>query len=183
MIKLLEIKDRYVFPMFKNGWTSLNDHANKHKLKWLINEQCARVDEVVVFVRDPKERFVSGVHTFIELHRRMMPTLHYDTVLHMIANREIVNDHFVAQHVLLSRLAQYFQGRLDIKSMSDLDQFVDVRRSPTLGQYGSRTGLPRITESQRNAILKVMPEDMNDEYVLYSAIGRKENIKHVLPAY
>ena len=69
MVRIVEIKNTFVFPIFKNGKSSIEYYAQQNNCRWLLNVQCKGVASVTVFLRNPTERFISGVHTFVEFER------------------------------------------------------------------------------------------------------------------
>ena len=145
MIRIVNIKDTFVFPIFKNGKSSIEYYAKENNGKWLINEQCKRADCITVFLRNPKERFISGVHSFIEFEKRKKQNLDYDTMLYAIENCEVINEHFLPQYFWLEKLSVYFFGKVVLKTVNDLYDFIPNRDTP---------GIPKITEEQRNKIFK-----------------------------
>ena len=71
MIKVVELlPGKFVLPIFKNGLSSIEAYAKEKNIKWLINEQLKNIDTITIFLREPAERFVSGVHSFIEFEKR-----------------------------------------------------------------------------------------------------------------
>ena len=65
--EVIEFKNhQIIYPIFKNGKTSLENYAIYNKLKIFKNKEISKFQKIVVFLRDPEERFVSGVHTYLE---------------------------------------------------------------------------------------------------------------------
>jgi hypothetical protein len=52
---------RYVYPIFKNGSSSLRIAARKNNWRIKINEQITQLTEIDVVIRNPLERFISGI--------------------------------------------------------------------------------------------------------------------------
>lgn len=55
---------RYVYPIFKNGRSSLYYYVKTHKYRLLFNEQLKKLNSIDVILQDPYERFTSGVNAF-----------------------------------------------------------------------------------------------------------------------
>ena len=159
MIQIVNIKDTFIFPIFKNGKSSIENYANENNSIWLINEQCKRAEYVTVFLRTPKERFVSGVHSFIEFEKRKNKNLDYDTMLYAIENYGVVNKHFLPQYFWLENLSNYFSGQLILKTIADLYGFIPNRDAPRI---------PKITQEQQSKISKIQFENLKYDEVLFS---------------
>jgi tRNA(Ile)-lysidine synthase TilS/MesJ len=163
MVRIVEIKGIFVFPIFKNGKSSIEYYAQENNCKWLLDEQCKRAEYVTVFLRNPMGRFISGVHSFIEFERRKNKKLDYDTMLYTIENLRVVNEHFLPQYFWLEKLSKYFKGELVIKSIEDLYNFIPNRNAPAI---------PKITEEQKNKISKIHYRDLKyDNFLFASCVG------------
>lgn len=172
MIKLVEIKDTFIFPIFKNGKSSIEYYAQENNCRWLFEGQCKRAESVTVFLRNPMERFISGVHSFIEFERRKNKKLDYDTMLYVIENLRVTNEHFLPQYFWLEKLNKYFQKELIIKDVEDLYTFIPNRNAPAI---------PKITEEQKNKISKIQYSDIKyDDFLFASCIGLTININDLL---
>ena len=146
MIKIVKIKDQFIYPIFKNGKSSIEMYANDNNCKWLINSQCKRADCITVFVRQPKERFISGVHSFIEFERRKNNNLDYETMLYAIQNYGVTNEHFEPQFFWIKRLAKYYDGHINLQDVGKLLELIPNRDRPRI---------PNITPEQKNKIVKI----------------------------
>ena len=171
MIRIVRIKDIFVYPIFKNGKTALEHYADQNNSKWLLNEQCGRADTVTVFLRNPRERFVSGVHSFIEFERRKHKDIDYQNMLHNIDIGESVNEHFMEQYEWIRKLAEYFTGILTINTVNQLRQLIPNRESPKI---------PKITPEQRSAISKIKYDMRHDEILFDQYIGKQIPIKQLM---
>lgn len=169
MIKIIKIKDLYVFPIFKNGTNSIGRYAEEKKCRWLINEQSNRADYINVFIRNPKERFISGVHSFIEWERRKNPNLDYETMLYVIENHGIINEHYQAQYFWIKNLAEFYKGDIMCRPIKELY---------TLIPYKDKPRIPAISQSQHARISKMIPKDIQyDEIILENQLLKKISIE------
>ena len=82
----IEASQRYIYPIFKNGSSSLIEHARQQNYKILINEQIKRAPIIDVTLRDPLPRYISGIQTFVHDIKKENPT---DKPL----QREVINNH------------------------------------------------------------------------------------------
>lgn len=96
--ELLEITpQRFVYPIFKNGSSSL------YKSGFRVVTDLTGIDQVDVFVREPRERFISGVQTFLE---HLDPSLDRKTALYFVNEYLFLNRHFCPQFHWLLNLAR-----------------------------------------------------------------------------
>ena len=179
MIKIVNIKNTFVFPIFKNGKSSIENYAKENRSKWLVNEQCKRAEQITVFLRNPKQRFVSGVHSFIEFEKRKNKNLDYDTMLYAIEHCNVVNEHFLPQYFWLKKLSVYFSGQVVLKTVEDLFELIPNRDAPHI---------PPISKEQQDKIFKIHFENLKyddamfDEYVAKTLPINEllENIKNAV---
>jgi hypothetical protein len=75
-----------------------------------------------VFLRDPKERFISGVNTFLQHCHRDYKDLDSRTILFFVENYLFLNRHYAPQFFLLINLARYSQAPLKFQHMNDISQ-------------------------------------------------------------
>lgn len=171
MIKITKIRDEYVFPIFKNGYTSIRNHADQNRCRWFINEQCRRADTITVIIREPRQRYISGVHTVVELLRRKHKNINHETVVTLIENYNFSNEHFQPQWAWMLRLKEYFSGNIKLEGMVHLDHLTGLHDGPFI---------PEMTNAQRKILEAMTPPDLSNDYKLYRQIGTTGSIADVL---
>lgn len=125
--------NRYVYPIFKNASSSLFETA--HSV--LSTDQIKKIGQVEVFVREPFERYVSGVQTYL----RMNPHLERATALSMIDEYLFLNRHFTLQFHWLVNLIRFNSDLwITFRTMEELDSATDLTwnaltRDQTLIKY------------------------------------------------
>lgn len=123
--KILQVSsDRYVYPIFKNGSSSLK----KSGYREVESCELANIQTVEVFLRDPFDRYVTGVQTYL-MH--LDPTMHKETVLKLIDQYLFLNRHFCLQFHWLVNLARHTQANICIRSIEQLDQITDFTWNET----------------------------------------------------
>lgn len=159
---------RYVYPIFKNGWTSLHTYSKKNKCRILINEQIKKIDCIDVILRDPQQRFRSGINTFIQWTLRDHPTLDANTVSWFAQNYLFLNRHYAPQFLWLINIARYMNPatELNFLSMDGIDDMTNIHRKP---------GVSPITEQLADQLLNVSNNEMYDriDQTLMTCIGRR----------
>ena len=176
MIKTVNINGVEIYPIFKNGHSSIVNYADHNECRWLFNEECGLANPITVFLRRPFERFVSGVHTFIEHERRKMlvgvysntqeakkfTAFDYEPILDGIRKRKIINEHFMPQYTWIKRLHRYFKGVLILKTVNDLRALIPNRDGPNL---------PPMDQDIRQMISSINPDLAYDNILYNNYIG------------
>lgn len=119
--RILQVSvDRYVYPIFKNGSSSLK----KTGYREIEPRELIDLEVVDVFLRDPLDRYVSGVQTYL-LHQENR--FDRNTILHLIDQYLFLNRHFCLQFHWLANLARHTPARIHICSMKEFDQVTDLQ--------------------------------------------------------
>lgn len=117
---------RYVYPIFKNGSSSLMAEFGKNQISI---KDLANVPVIDVIVRDPHQRFLSGVKTFLA---KINPSLDKKTVLYFVEHYLYLNRHFCPQLYWLINLARFTNAKFRLLPMSSLSQFTGLHRNESL---------------------------------------------------
>jgi len=91
--------DRYIYPIFKNG----SDGVQRKAIRTLDHDQIFKLDNVEIFLRDPFDRYVSGVQSYL----RFNPTLDRITALQLIDEFLFLNRHFTLQFHWIVNLQRF----------------------------------------------------------------------------
>jgi len=123
---------RYVYPIFKNGQSSLFTATKQNNWNIFLNEKIKKINSIDVFVRDPVERLVSGISSFIQTTVRDHPDLDVKTVNWFAENYLYLNRHYAPQFLWLVNLARYthIECVLNFLDMSDIKTVTDVHEQP-----------------------------------------------------
>lgn len=137
-----------IYPIYKNGRSSLVEYAQKNNLPILKNKEISLLNNVTLYIRDPLERFVSGVHTFFYLNNLK---INYD-ILKKINKFEIVNQHFVPQCFWIMHLFKFFKNNIHLKNVKEVYDLVPLRSGP----WGNNT-LPwkPLTDEDKKIIMSI----------------------------
>jgi hypothetical protein len=118
--EILQISaDRYVYPIFKNGSSSLR----KTGYRKISASEFANVKTVEVFLRDPLDRYVSGVQTYL---KKLDCKYDRETVLGMIDQYLFLNRHFCLQFHWLINLSRHTQAQIHVRSISELEDLTNL---------------------------------------------------------
>lgn len=112
---------RYVLPIFKNGSSSLA----KENYRKIGFEELKQVQVIDVFVRDPHERFLSGVQTYLT----KLPDLDPKTVLYFVRHFLYLNRHYCPQVYWLLNLQRFTNAKFHIRPIDQLSSITRYREN------------------------------------------------------
>jgi hypothetical protein len=121
---------RFVYPIFKNGRSSLIEHAEAHKYKIIINQQISKLSQIDVIIRDPQARFISGINTFVFNTKRDNPNLDINTIIYFAENYLFLNRHYAPQLSWLINLSKYYNSKLTLHRLDFVTQITGVDIKP-----------------------------------------------------
>jgi hypothetical protein len=160
---------RYVYPIFKNGQSSLLASASQHKWKFFLNEQIKKINSIDVFVRDPEDRLASGISSFIQTTLRDHPDLDPHTVNWFAENYLYLNRHYAPQFLWLINLARYTNSEcvLNFFGMDNLKMVTDLHQRP-FKRIHVNTQLPNSEMYQRidQILLDCVGSSMTFEHLI-----------------
>ena len=103
----------YAYPIFKNGQSAIKQNS-QHVL---LNKQIAKLDNVIVYLREAEQRYRVGVATYLDQNKH----LDTNTLLQLINTKQLHNSHFIAQYHWLYRLRTHAPNiRLSIKDYTQI---------------------------------------------------------------
>ena len=138
-----------IYPIFKNGRTSLYHYSLKKQAKTFINEQLKSLKHIHVFLREPEERFISGVNTYIEFENLGSQE---DAILKQIEEMKICDRHFIPQYFWLMHLSKYFKGSIRLATIEELRLTISTRDEPV---KPNGTEIPHVTKKRKEKIKKI----------------------------
>jgi len=117
----------YVYPIFKNGSTSLRITQKITKWRSVCNKEIEQIQApITVYLRNPKKRFVSGINTFVQHCLRDCPELDINTILYFVKKYLFLNRHYAPQFYWLINLARYSTAPLLFQKLDDINKIVDI---------------------------------------------------------
>lgn len=132
----IEPSQRCIYPIYKNGRSSIIEYSVLHNKKTLINEQIKKIKTIEVILRDPQDRFISGINTFLWMTKRDYPTLDIKTILHFAENYLFLNRHYAPQISWLINISKYTDQDTEFKfhSMNYLSELTNIKYKPNKEQ-------------------------------------------------
>lgn len=173
---ILEIvpSQRYVFPIYKNGSSSLYESGFQSVT------DISNISQVDVFVRDPYERFLSGVHSYLEYTLNEDPKVDRYTALKFINEYLFLNRHYVPQFHWLLNLQRFNRGKIQLLPISQINKITDQHWhsrpvDPTLDSFFKSNNRLHFYLS----IDKVLTETLVGQVVTFDTIV--QTIKQIYP--
>lgn len=187
--EVLEVvpSQRYVYVIFKNGHSSFDIFTRKNPRRILINQQIQKLTSIDVIVRDPRDRLISGINTFIQHTVRDNPDLDPPTVEWFALNYLSLNRHYASQFSWLLNLARYLNPdtTLNFLPMSAVGDITGLDQKPLGVQPASKELINQIDLITNNEMYQRI------DAVIFDYIGQSmtfaQLLQHIkiidLPAY
>jgi hypothetical protein len=168
----------YVFPIFKCGRSSLTKSMESNGWTFVDESDIPKIQTpITIFLRDPRQRFISGVNTFLQHLLSKEKNLDQDTVLYFVNNYLFLNRHFSPQFFWLLNLSR-FAGTdklLSLNHLSDIKLLTDLQDDAEVDP---------ITDELRNKIQKFNWEKLELylylDQILIDNIGKTMTILELL---
>jgi len=168
--------NEYFYPIFKNGSTSVSEYARQTNSKFLINEQLSKLDTINIVLRDPNERYLSGIKTFVNNTKKENPNLDILTILWAAENYLFLDRHYAPQLSWLINLHKYSKtAKLRLHGMSHLRQFTPLHMIPTNNEIQFH---PDDIERIKNNVHNEMYLRLDN--LLYNLIGKELTFSEIL---
>lgn len=128
----IEPSQRYIYPIFKNGSTSIFEYAIEQKYKILFNSQITRTNLIDVILRNPTDRYISGFNTFVYNTKQENPQLDLTTIIYFAKNYLFLNRHYTPQLFWLNHLNKYSSSKtiLRLRGMSAISDYTPLHTGP-----------------------------------------------------
>lgn len=125
----------YVFPIFKCGRSSLVQTMEEKGWTFVPTDEISNIEyPVTVFLREPRDRFLSGVNTYLQHLESEGNDLDQHTVLYFVNRYLFLNRHYAPQFFWMLNLARYapadvlinFQNMENIKQLTHRHSHAEV---------------------------------------------------------
>jgi hypothetical protein len=114
---VIKVGEYTVYPIHRVGYSSLMSVAEKK----YTNKEIVKLDHIDVLIRDPEERFVSGVNEYCKQRK-----LNVHEAYKKIVDRELMDSHFIPQYVWLMNLYRFYKGEITIRPFPFIANITDV---------------------------------------------------------
>jgi hypothetical protein len=167
---------RYVYVIFKNGYSSLRAASIKNKWPVRINQQIQKINSIDVVIRNPQDRLISGINTFVQHTLRDNPELDSKTVQWFAQNYLYLNRHYCSQFLWLLNLAKYLNvdATLNFLPMAALDSITKLNEKPQ--------GVTAVTDELAEQVAQIKNNEMYQriDKVIFDCIGQSLTFRQLL---
>jgi hypothetical protein len=170
---------RYVYVIFKNGHSSFFSATRKNKWLIKINQQIQKINTIDVIVRNPKDRLISGINTFIQHTLRDNPELDLTTIKWFAQNYLHLDRHYASQFSWLLNLARYLNpdATLNFLPMEEISNITGFNQKPAGVQEASEELAKEIAQIANNEMYQRV------DTVIFNSIGQSmtfgQLLKHI----
>jgi len=121
-----------VFLIFKNATSSIRRESQIQGGKLYSGQEISQLKNITVLLRNPEERYLSGVNTFVNLLMWENPKLDLSTVMFFINNYRFLNRHYLPQFHWLLNLSRMINPDclLTLQDIALAESLTDVRDQP-----------------------------------------------------
>ena len=125
------LHNQYVYLIQKNGSSSLRIQQSKENLRIFSNEQISSLSHVDIYIRNPRERYVSGINTYVQHLQREHPELDINTVLWFVKRYKFLNTHYLPQLFWIANLSKYLSvdTKLRFRNFQDFSKIANIHSS------------------------------------------------------
>lgn len=119
---------QFVYPIFKCGRSSLQISMESRGWTYVPEQKISDIkDPITVFLRDPRQRFVSGVNTYLQHLQAEGNGLDQHTVLYFVNRYLFLNRHYAPQFFWLLNLARFagVDCQVSLKPITDINLLTD----------------------------------------------------------
>jgi len=127
----IPLHNQYVYLIQKNGSSSLRIQQSKENLRIFSNEQISSLSHVDIYIRNPRERYVSGINTYVQHLQREHPELDINTVLWFVKRYKFLNTHYLPQLFWIANLSKYLSvdTKLRFRNFQDFSKIANIHSS------------------------------------------------------
>ena len=143
----IPLHNQWVYLIQKNGNSGLRGQQKKNNLAVFTNDQIQALDYVDVYIRNPRDRYISGVNTYLQHLERDHPELDTATAFWFAKRYKFLNTHYLPQFHWLANLARYLRSDTKIR-LRDFKDFAKI------AEFNDRAQVSPPTEDFVNQLMQ-----------------------------
>jgi hypothetical protein len=115
--KVYELGDNFVYPIMRNGSTSLSKVVGRE----YTNHEIDECQNILVFLRDPADRFISGINEYCQQRKADLRQIY-----RLVEQGKLIDRHFSPQWIWLLHLSKYYEGMISLVSFKDIGSYCRI---------------------------------------------------------
>lgn len=152
VVEIPEFK-QYVYLIQKNASTSLRRQATENQDNIYINSDIKELKFVDLYIRDPLERYLSGINTYLQHLKRDNSELDSDTCLWFATRYNFLNRHYMPQILWVINLSRYLADDTILR----FRKFNEVKN---LTSYNIKAGITPADQKFEQKVKQMMQSDL-----------------------
>ena len=153
----IPLHNQWVYLIQKNGNTSVRLQQKRDNLTVFSNNEISALDYVDVYIRNPRDRYVSGINTYLQHLQRDYPELDPSTAFWFAKRYKFLNTHYLPQFHWLANLARYLGNDTKIR-------FGNFKDFGAITDFKSRAN---VTPPNKDFVTELFKENHGIELWLY----------------
>jgi hypothetical protein len=154
---VVEIAGHLVYPIFRNASTSMFDECERK----LVNQQISDCDNIHVVIRDPQERFRSGLNHYCQKNN-----LDLDHTWKQVEQDVVVDRHFSPQWIWLLHLSKYHHGTITIRPFSAVSDYCKTHHNKSNKEQVKEVRSIHRYVQQDNILLEYLGKSVNIQQIV-----------------
>jgi len=154
---VVSIGKKIVYPIFRVGSTSLVYSCDRK----YFNKEISKFENIVVLLRDPLERFVSGLNKYCWQNK-----LDIDETWREVEQGRLMDRHFAPQYTWLLHLNIFHHGTVTLMPFKHIDRITNLHKI-------------RDKEKQKQKVVSI-PNLVDVDYQLIARIGQTVNLDELI---
>lgn len=153
----MPLHTQWIYLIQKNGSSSLRGIAERDNLSVFVNEQLESLKFVDVYIRNAKDRYVSGVNTYLQHLQRDHPNLDPATAFWFAKHYKFLNSHYLPQFYWLANLSKHI----------GTDTKIRLRNFENIGSVVAWNGKAGVVSPTDQFVHHLFEDDANIELYLF----------------
>ena len=111
----MPLHTQWVYLIQKNGSSSLRIQQSRDNLAVFVNDKINDLDFVDVYIREPRDRYINGINSYLQFLKRDHPELDYNTAFWFARRYKFLNTHYLPQFHWIANLSRYLHSNAKIR--------------------------------------------------------------------
>ena len=116
---VVDIGEVTVYPIFRNGSTSLLDSCDRIH----VNDQINDCENIEILIRNPDDRFISGINMYSEQN-----DLSVEETWSKARRGTLVDRHFCPQYIWLLHRYKFYKGTVILRKFEHIKALTSIHR-------------------------------------------------------